>query len=57
VLCRLKDWSQRSGRQHSAQGVADRANQQFAKIKDATIFALVPPPITELSMSSDLISS
>ena len=49
---RLKDWSQRKGSAHSAASIVARANAAFGKIKDATIFALVPAPITELSMQS-----
>ena len=49
---RLKDWSARSGKAHSVQSVVARANRSFASIKDATIFALVPAAITELSMQS-----
>ena len=49
---RLKDWSQRSGKEHSVQSVVARANREFFPIKDATIFAMVPAAITELSMQS-----
>jgi multidrug efflux pump len=51
-FARLKDWSQRSGKRHSVQSVVARANRSFGSIKDAMIFALVPAPITELSMQS-----
>ena len=51
-FARLKDWSKRSGKQHSVQSVVARANQAFFPIKDAMIFALVPAAITELSMQS-----
>ncbi len=40
----LKDWSER-GADSSAQAVADRANAQLFSLKDATTFALSPPPI------------
>ncbi|MDR3377476.1 MAG: efflux RND transporter permease subunit, partial [Verrucomicrobiae bacterium] len=49
---RLKDWSQRSGKEHSAQSVVARANRSFGGIKDGMIFALVPAAITELSLQS-----
>jgi len=52
AFVRLKDWSQRSGKSHAVQSVALRANRQFAGIKDAMIFALVPAAITELSIQS-----
>ncbi|MFH0302858.1 multidrug efflux RND transporter permease subunit [Bradyrhizobium sp. 31Argb] len=40
----LKDWSERGAGQ-SAQAIADRANGQLFALKDATSFALSPPPI------------
>ena len=51
-FARLKDWNKRSGKEHSVQSVVARANRAFFPIKDAMIFALVPAPITELSMQS-----
>jgi len=49
---RLKDWNKRHGAAHSVQSIVARANQRFFAIKDAMIFAIVPAPITELSMQS-----
>ncbi len=49
---RLKDWSQRGGKEHSVQSVVNRANQALYPIKDAMVFALVPAAITELSLQS-----
>lgn len=40
----LKDWSER-GKGNSAQEIADRANMQLFALKDASTFALSPPPI------------
>lgn len=40
----LKDWAVR-GQGNSAQEIADRVNAQLASLKDATSFALSPPPI------------
>ncbi|NTJ43954.1 multidrug efflux RND transporter permease subunit [Agrobacterium larrymoorei] len=40
----LKDWSER-GEGSSAQDVANRANMQMFGLKDASTFALSPPPI------------
>ncbi len=51
-FARLKTWNQRQGGGHSVQDVVARANARFFGIKDATVFALVPAPITELSMQS-----
>jgi multidrug efflux pump len=44
----LKDWAERKGEAHTAQAVAGRASGAFAGIRDATVFALSPPPISEL---------
>ncbi|SFE25287.1 efflux RND transporter permease subunit [Paracidovorax konjaci] len=44
----LKDWSERSGQEHSASAVAGRAFGALSGIRDAFIFALSPPPIPEL---------
>jgi multidrug efflux pump len=48
----LKDWAERKGAEHSAQAVAQRAFGGLAPIRDASIFALSPPPIRELGNSS-----
>ncbi|MCP3397093.1 MULTISPECIES: multidrug efflux RND transporter permease subunit [unclassified Bradyrhizobium] len=40
----LKNWSER-GEGQAAQEIADRANGQLLTLKDATSFALSPPPI------------
>jgi multidrug efflux pump len=48
VFTRLKDWDERKGREHSAQGLIGRAMGTFARIKEAVIFAVNPPPIPEL---------
>lgn len=40
----LKDWSER-GPGNSAQEIANRVNMQLFALKDATTFALSPPPI------------
>lgn len=40
----LKDWSER-GSGNSAQEIANRANMKLFGLKDATTFALSPPPI------------
>jgi multidrug efflux pump len=48
VFTRLKDWDEREGREHSAQGMIGRAMGTFMRIKEAIIFAVNPPPIPEL---------
>ena len=44
VFPTLKDWSER-GAGNSAQEIANRVNMQLFALKDATTFALSPPPI------------
>lgn len=48
----LKDWSERKGPEHSAQGLAGRAFGALMGIRDAFIFPLSPPPIPELGNAS-----
>ncbi len=49
---RLKDWSERKGKEHTVQAVVGRAFATFASIKDAIIFPLNPPAIAELGNST-----
>ncbi len=51
-FARLKDWSERSGKDHSVQAVIARASGYFAKVKDAIIFPVNPPAIPEMGNSS-----
>ena len=48
----LKDWSERSGPEHSAQALAARAFGGLMGIRDAFIFPLSPPSIPELGTAS-----
>ncbi|MCB2024072.1 MAG: efflux RND transporter permease subunit [Ottowia sp.] len=48
----LKPWDERPGPQHSASAIAGRAMGALSRVKDAFIFALSPPPIPELGVSS-----
>ena len=48
----LKDWSERSGKEHSAESIAGRAFGALSGIRDAFIFPLSPPPIPELGNAS-----
>ncbi|HEU0162227.1 MAG TPA: efflux RND transporter permease subunit [Rhizomicrobium sp.] len=52
AFVRLKDWDQRKGRENTAQAVAQRAMMKFASLRDAQVFALVPPSVQELGQSS-----
>jgi hydrophobe/amphiphile efflux-1 (HAE1) family protein len=49
---RLKDWGLRKGPEHTVQSVIARAAGKFASIKDAIIFPLNPPAISELGNST-----
>jgi multidrug efflux pump len=48
----LKPWDEREGPAHSAQGIAGRAFGALSKVRDAFIFALVPPAIPELGTAT-----
>jgi len=48
----LKDWSERKAPELHADAVAGRAMAALSQIKDAFVFAFVPPPIPELGLSA-----
>lgn len=48
AFVRLKDWSQRKDPSLKVQAVAGRAMREFSKIRNAMVFAFVPPAIMEL---------
>ncbi|MBS0469772.1 MAG: efflux RND transporter permease subunit [Proteobacteria bacterium] len=48
----LRDWSDRPGSENRAQAIVQRALKKFSTIRDAQIFALVPPAVQELGQSS-----
>ena len=48
----LKDWSERTGADQSAQALANRAMGALSGFRDAFIFTLSPPPIRELGTAS-----
>ena len=52
AFVRLRPWEERGGAHLSAQAVAGRAMAAFSQIKEATIFAVVPPAISELGNAS-----
>ncbi|MBB86694.1 MAG: hydrophobe/amphiphile efflux-1 family RND transporter [Xanthomonadales bacterium] len=52
AFARLNDWSERPGEAHSAQAIAAQANQALSKIRDASVFVLVPPPIQGLGTAA-----
>ncbi len=48
----LQDWSHRKGPQNKAPAIVGRAFGAFAGIRDAMVFALVPPSVPDLGNSS-----
>ena len=52
AFVKLKDWDERDSKELSAAAVARRASKAMSKIKDAMIFAFVPPPVPELGRSA-----
>ncbi|ANI53781.1 toluene efflux pump membrane transporter TtgH [Pseudomonas sp. DR 5-09] len=48
ALITLKDWSVRHDTGHDVFSIAQRANQHFAGIKDASVMSFVPPAILEM---------
>ncbi|MGY8526432.1 efflux RND transporter permease subunit [Paracidovorax citrulli] len=52
AFVRLKDWSERTGADQTAQALVGRAFGALSFIKDAIIFPLNPPAIQELGNSS-----
>ncbi len=44
----LKDWDERTDKAAGVQAIANRAMGALSGIKDAMIFAIAPPPVTEL---------
>lgn len=48
----LNDWSKRPGEENSAQGIANRAMMALSRIREAQIFAMVPPAIMGLGQSN-----
>ena len=52
AFARLKDWSERRSAAHRVQAVIGRAYMNLAGIKDAIIFPINPPAISELGNSA-----
>ena len=48
----LRPWNVRSGADNHAPAIVQRAMASFSKIRDAMVFALVPPAVQELGQSS-----
>ncbi|MDR6624149.1 efflux RND transporter permease subunit [Caulobacter segnis] len=52
AFVRLKDFEHRKAAQLKAQAVAGRAMGAFSQIRDAMVFAVIPPSVPELGTSS-----
>ncbi len=50
----LKPWSERKGKSHTVEAVMNRFNEECAAIQEAVIFALNPPAIPGLGLTSGL---
>ncbi|HLS28909.1 MAG TPA: efflux RND transporter permease subunit, partial [Opitutales bacterium] len=48
----LKDWSERKDPSESVAALAERAAARFSSINNALVYAIIPPPITELGTSA-----
>ena len=48
AFVRLRDWKDRKGVQNRAPAIAQRAMRTFSKIRDAQVFAFIPPSVQEL---------
>ncbi|MBN9572123.1 MAG: efflux RND transporter permease subunit, partial [Alphaproteobacteria bacterium] len=48
----LKDWSERHGAQNRAPAIVQRAMAKLSQIRDAQVFALIPPSVPGLGESS-----
>ncbi|HTT81988.1 MAG TPA: efflux RND transporter permease subunit [Rhizomicrobium sp.] len=47
----LKDWSERSGAENHAPAIVERATAALSKIRDADVYALIPPSVPGLGES------
>ena len=52
AFVRMKDWSERKGKDHAVSAIAGRAMGAFSQIKDAMVFAFAPPAVLELGNAS-----
>lgn len=50
----LKPWSERKGKSHTIEAIMNRFNEECAAIQEAVIFALNPPAIPGLGLTSGL---
>ncbi|MRW89251.1 efflux RND transporter permease subunit [Duganella sp. FT80W] len=48
AFVRMKDWSERTGKENRVSAIAGRAMGAFSQIKEAMVFAFAPPAVMEL---------
>ena len=48
----LKPWAQREGKENTADAIMERASGAFSNIRDAQVYALVPPAVRGLGQSN-----
>ena len=54
IIVRLKDWSERKGKDHSSDAVVARLNGQFYGIKEAQVFSFQPGMIPGYGMGNSI---
>ncbi len=52
LFAKLKHWDERGGKGQDVRSIANRASAHFATIRDAQIFAVVQPAVSELGNAS-----
>jgi multidrug efflux pump len=52
LFIKLKPWDERKGRGQSAADIARRGNRELAKLRDAQVFLMQPPPVRGLGSSA-----
>lgn len=50
----LKPWNERKGKEHSVEAVMERINERCAALQEGVVFAINPPAIPGLGMTSGL---
>ena len=48
----LKNWSERSGRENTAQSIARRTSAKFSNLPEAQVFSIVPPSVPDLGIAT-----
>lgn len=51
AFVKLKDWEERTSAESGVKAIVGRAMGYFSGIKDAMVFAIAPPPVTELGQT------